>query len=82
MGWILYDSHEHKYRSYSISDLGYFRVYDVIVEERKIKFQGELERGSMSISKDGNFMNIYWEQNTGTDWKVICSLEGRKQELQ
>lgn len=78
LGWIGFDSQTGKYRSYSVSNTGYFRVYDVDVFYNQIKYTGEKERGTVKISSDRNTLQIHWEENMDGHWHTLCHLSGQR----
>lgn len=78
LGWILYDAENEKYRSYSVSNNGYFRVYDIEVKNNIIQYHGEQERGTVEVSTDRNALRIHWEFKVGPEWKLLCQLDGQR----
>jgi len=79
MGWIGYDAANGAYLSYSISNIGYFRVYQVQITPGEICYLGTHERGVVRLSADGNTIRIKWEQmNAAGKWQPLCDLSGHR----
>lgn len=79
IGWIGYDKVSSGYLFYSISNLGYFRIYEVEVNETKIKINGETERGVLELNNEENILSIYWEQSKdGQNWDLLYDLTGHR----
>lgn len=79
MGWIGYDATNGAYLSYSISNLGYLRIYQVQITPGEICYLGTHERGVIRLSSDGNTITIKWEQvNAAGRWLPLCDLAGHR----
>lgn len=79
MGWIGYDPVSRGYLSYSISNLGFLRVYEVEISDGEIKINAESERASIKVGSDTNTMSIHWEYlPEGKLWHTLCDLQGRR----
>ncbi len=83
LGWIGYDKATSAYLSYSISNLGFLRIYEVEVSESQIKFLGEHERGIVKLNNEENTLSIFWEKLSENSidsevWEPLCSLSGRR----
>ncbi len=79
IGWIGYDATNGAYLSYSISNVGYFRIYQVQITPGEICFLGSSERGVVRLSKDGQTMISKWEQlNAAGRWVPYYDLVGHR----
>jgi len=79
MGWIGYDACTGKYLSYSITNSGLLRIYELEVFDGEIKFNGELERALFYLSPDGNTMEVQWDYTEdGKIWSRLCELKGHR----
>jgi hypothetical protein len=79
LGWIGYDAVNGCYVSYAISNIGYFRIYQVQVEAGEIRYLGAHERGVVRLSAGGHTITIRWEQqNAAGRWQLLCDLTGHR----
>lgn len=79
LGWIGYDAMNGAYLSYSISNIGYFRIYQVQLKPGEICYLGSNERGVVRLSEDGQTITIKWEQiNAAGRWLPLCDLTGHR----
>ena len=80
LGWIAYDATTESYLSYSISNLGFMRIYRMEIEDGLIRFIGDTERGLLKLDKVGNTMTVQWESraDTQSEWRSLCDLKGRR----
>lgn len=84
MGWIAYDAETEAYLSYSISNLGLLRLYQMEIEDGLIRFNSDTERGTLKLDKVGNTMTVHWEFRADTEnqdqsqWQSLCDLKGRR----
>ncbi len=79
-GWVAYDATTESYLSYSISNLGFMRIYRMEIEDGLIRFIGDTERGLLKLDKVGNIMTVQWESraDTQSEWRSLCDLKGRR----
>ena len=79
IGWIGFDAANGAYLSYSISNIGYFRIYQVQITPNEICYLGTSERGVVRLAEGGNTMTIRWEQMNGAGkWQPLCELTGHR----
>lgn len=79
MGWIGYDPVSGGYLSYSISNLGYLRIYEVEIIEGEMRFTGDHERAVLQLSPDRHELRGHWEQSQdGHTWKPLCDFNARR----
>lgn len=80
LGWIYYDVASRNYLSYSISNLGSLRVYEVEISDHQMIFSGESERATIKLSPDGQTLFIYWDHcPDGENWQSLYNLRGHLQ---
>jgi hypothetical protein len=79
LGWIGFDVASNSYLSYSVTNSGFLRIYQVEISQGQIRYEGKHERGIVKLSHDGGTMLIQWDQSgDGKQWKSLCDLEGHR----
>ncbi len=77
MGWISYDASTRTYLSYSISNSGFLRIYEVEISDHQMILSGETERATIKLSPDRETLYIYWDEcHDGANWHSLCNLRG------
>jgi hypothetical protein len=66
------------YFARSFENHGFYRHYDVTVDDRLWTISGETERARIEFSPDGKTQTISWEWRPDQDWLPLCDRVATK----
>lgn len=69
MGW---DDDTGRYFARTFENHGFYRHYDVDVQDRTWSFNGASERARITFSEDGRTQTINWEWRPQDGWLPLC----------
>ncbi len=72
------DAATGRYFARCFENHGFYRHYDVDVNERVWSFRGETERARIEFSEDGRTQTIFWEWRPSDGWLPLCDRVARR----
>lgn len=77
-GIIGFDPKRGGHFAYFVDNMGFARMYDLGIDEKKWTLTGTWERALLTFNAKINHMSAHWEHsNDGASWRVLCDFEGR-----
>jgi hypothetical protein len=74
------DARTGKYFARSFENHGFYRHYDVALQDRVWTFTGDTERARVELSADGRKQTITWEWKPEDRWLPLCDRVAVRQD--